>query len=202
MKFSVVVPVYNADAYLKQCIDSVLMQTFTDFELILADDASPDQSCKIIEEYDDPRIVFKKNTTGTPYGIGKNRNRAMRMAKGEYLLFLDCDDYFLDDNAFAYLNEWCDGTDIVIFDFVWGIYGPMKINLTQLQGYPAVWYKAWRREIVEDISFADVKLGEDIPFDQEARAAAKTMALHQVPLLYYNNPREGSVMDKHKKGIL
>ena len=82
MKFSVVVPVYNADAYLKQCIDSVLMQTFTDFELILADDASPDQSCKIIEEYDDPRIVFKKNTTGTPYGIGKNRNRAMRMEIG------------------------------------------------------------------------------------------------------------------------
>ena len=91
---SVIVPVYNAEKYLRRCIDSVLAQTYTDFELLLIDDGSKDQSGEICDEYaikdNRVRVVHKDNT-----GVSDTRNRGMDMAQGDYLMFLDADDFWI-----------------------------------------------------------------------------------------------------------
>ena len=93
MKISIIMPVYNVERYLRQCLDSVLSQTVRDFELIAVDDGSMDSSPTILSEYaqKDPRIYVVKTTHSN---AGKCRNVGMSYAKGEYLAFLDADDIF------------------------------------------------------------------------------------------------------------
>ena len=92
MKISVIVPVYNTEKYLNKCIDSILSQTFTDFELLLVDDGSTDNSGIICDEYarKDKRVkVFHKENGG----VSRARNLGIDNAHGEYLSFIDSDDY-------------------------------------------------------------------------------------------------------------
>ena len=89
---SVIVPVYKVEQYLHQCIDSILAQTFTDFELILIDDGSPDNCGAICDEYakQDARITVIHQENG---GLSAARNAGIDIAKGEYLTFIDSDDW-------------------------------------------------------------------------------------------------------------
>ncbi len=91
-KISVVMPVYDAEAYLQEAIESVLNQTFNDFEFIIVDDASTDNSYKIIEEYSkkDERIVVLKNEKNS--GIAETRTKGTKYAKGKYIAVADADD--------------------------------------------------------------------------------------------------------------
>ena len=93
-EISVVVPVYKVEPYLRQCVDSVLVQTFADFELILVDDGSPDNCGAICDEYavrdSRIRVIHQENA-----GQGKARNVGMDQAVGKYIIFLDSDDYWL-----------------------------------------------------------------------------------------------------------
>ena len=104
MKFSIIIPVYKVEKYLQECVDSVLSQTFTDYEIILVDDGSPDNCPKICDEYakTDERIkvIHQKNS-----GQACARNAAIKMASGEYILCLDSDDYYADTNV---LESVCD----------------------------------------------------------------------------------------------
>ena len=98
-KISVIVPVYNVEKYLPRCIDSILSQTFKDFELLLIDDGSPDNSGKICDDYKrkDVRVrVFHKENGG----VSSARNLGLDNAKGEWITFSDSDDS-LEPNAFA-----------------------------------------------------------------------------------------------------
>lgn len=90
MLVSVVLPAYNAELYLKEAIDSVLAQTFTDFELIILNDGSTDQTESIILSYDDPRIVYVKNEQNL--GLIGTLNKGMALAKGKYIARMDADD--------------------------------------------------------------------------------------------------------------
>lgn len=89
---SIIVPVYKVEKYLRRCVDSILAQTFTDFELILVDDGSPDNCPTICDEYakkdDRIRAIHKKNG-----GVSSARNTGMEVAQGKYFLFCDSDDY-------------------------------------------------------------------------------------------------------------
>lgn len=89
---SVIVPVYNVEPYLRQCIDSILAQTYTNFELILVDDGSPDNCGAICDEYatKDSRIAVIHQENG---GLSAARNAAMKIMRGEYVAFVDSDDY-------------------------------------------------------------------------------------------------------------
>lgn len=91
-KISVIVPVYNVEKYLPQCLDSILAQTFTDFELILVNDGSKDRSGNICDEYaqKDSRIVVIHKENG---GASSARNSGLDIAKGEWISFIDSDDY-------------------------------------------------------------------------------------------------------------
>lgn len=95
-KISIIVPVYNDEKYVGRCINSILAQTFTDFELLLIDDGSKDTSGKICDEYAnrDRRIkVFHKENGG----VSTARNAGIKNSNGEWIIFLDSDDYFLPE---------------------------------------------------------------------------------------------------------
>ena len=89
---SVIVPVYNVEEYLTQCIESIINQTYTNLEIILVDDGSTDQSGKICDEYaikdDRIQVIHKENR-----GVGSARNVGLDTSKGEYVSFVDSDDY-------------------------------------------------------------------------------------------------------------
>ena len=92
-KVSVVMPVYNGEHYVREAIDSVLNQTFKDFELIVINDGSTDGSAQVIESYRDSRIIFLCNSENT--GLANVRNKGLDVASGEYIAWLDCDDISL-----------------------------------------------------------------------------------------------------------
>ena len=90
---SIIVPVYNVEAYLQRCVDSILAQTFTDFELILVDDGSTDSSPAICDTYAarDARVIVIHKKNG---GVSSARNEALDIIQGEYVAFCDSDDYW------------------------------------------------------------------------------------------------------------
>lgn len=115
-RLSVIVPVYNAEKYINKCLDTILSQTFKDFELILVDDGSPDKCGDICEKYAklDNRIkVFHKKNGG----VSSARNLGLSEARGEYIAFIDPDDY-IDSNMFEDTIEYLQNNDgdIVCFE--------------------------------------------------------------------------------------
>lgn len=111
---SIIVPIYNSEQYLPQCLDSILSQTYTDFELLLVDDGSKDQSGSICDEYamKDPRIrVFHKENGG----VSAARNLALQEARGKYICFCDSDDEMRDCYLQTLLSiEEKTGADMVV----------------------------------------------------------------------------------------
>lgn len=90
--FSIIIPIYNVEPYLKRCVDSVLAQTYTNYEIILVDDGSPDNCGQICDEYasqyDNITVVHQENK-----GLSAARNVGMDLAQGEYIIFIDSDDW-------------------------------------------------------------------------------------------------------------
>ncbi len=101
-KISVVVPVYKVESYLRRCVDSILAQTFKDFELILIDDACPDGSGAICDEYvkKDERVHVIHKING---GVSSARNAGIDVARGEWLCFVDSDDR-VNDNYISFFG--------------------------------------------------------------------------------------------------
>ncbi|MBO4712065.1 glycosyltransferase family 2 protein [bacterium] len=103
-KISIIIPVYNVEKYLRECLDSCVNQTLEDIEIICVDDASPDNSIKILEEYQakDPRIKIFRHETNK--NLGAARNTGLANATGEYIWFIDSDDY-IDSKACQILYD-------------------------------------------------------------------------------------------------
>lgn len=115
IKVSVIVPVYNAQDYLEQCIVSILAQTLQEIEVICVDDSSTDRSLEILKKYEKEdsrvRVLTQPNS-----GAGAARNRGLSQASGEYLSFLDADDFFEPDMLeLAYAKAKEDRADMVVF---------------------------------------------------------------------------------------
>lgn len=116
MKISIVIPVYKVEPYLRQCIDSVLAQSFKDYEIILVDDGSPDACPGICDDYAsaDRRVKVVHKANG---GLSDARNSGLDKALGDYIIFLDSDDWWDDSCFLEKLNRVIETTcaDIVIF---------------------------------------------------------------------------------------
>lgn len=112
-ELSIIVPIYNGEEYLEKCIDSILTQSYKDFELILVDDGSTDSSLSVCNQYAeaDSRVVVYHKENG---GLVAARKSGLSLAKGEYIGFVDCDDY-IDDDMYENLMFVAekDGADIV-----------------------------------------------------------------------------------------
>ena len=116
MKISVILPVFNGEKFIKKAIESVLNQSLPDFELIIVNDGSTDNTLDIIESFDDERITVISQSNQGP---GASRNRALEIVSGEYLMFLDSDDWFCDDALkIAYDEAKTNDTDISIFQII------------------------------------------------------------------------------------
>ena len=102
MMFSIIVPIYNTEKYLDKCIQSVINQTYDDYELIMIDDCSTDSSFEIACKYSQNNIKIIKNKNNS--GLSITRNAGIREASGEYIFFLDSDDY-IDKNALSDLSD-------------------------------------------------------------------------------------------------
>jgi glycosyltransferase involved in cell wall biosynthesis len=115
VKISIITPVYNGEKYLRQAINSVLAQSFEDWELIVIDDGSIDSTPKILDSYDDPRISRIRQGNA---GESMARNAGLELAKGEYIAFLDADDQYFP-NAIRDLSSFLDHypkLDVVLSD--------------------------------------------------------------------------------------
>lgn len=116
--FSVIIPIYNVEAYLHQCVESVLTQTFENIEVILVDDGSPDNCPAICDEFaqKDSRVKVIHKQNG---GLSDARNCGIRAATGKYLLFLDSDDYWGDPEALETIHrrigQYGESADVVMF---------------------------------------------------------------------------------------
>lgn len=120
MHISIIVPVYNVEKYLRRCVDSILMQTYSDWELVLVDDGSPDRCPQICDEYasTDKRIKVIHKENG---GLSDARNCGLKVATGEYVLFVDSDD-FIHHDMLKDMAAWCikEDVDIVQCSYIRG----------------------------------------------------------------------------------
>lgn len=116
MKLSIIVPVYKVRRYLQRCIESILQQTYTDYELILVDDGSPDNCGAICDRYaqecDKVRVIHKKNG-----GLSSARNAGIAVARGEYITFVDSDDAVASGTYYYNMHILLSNPDIDILEF-------------------------------------------------------------------------------------
>ena len=205
---SIIVPVYNAEKTIGRCIQSILNQEYTDFELILINDGSKDDSGNICDEYaaKDTRIkvVHKENS-----GVSDSRNMALDMAQGTYLQFLDADDW-ITPNATRTFVEAAEASnaDMVISNFYRvvdkrvsqkgsideeGLMTRTEFAAEMMENpadfyYGVLWNKFYRREIVEKYELrmnADISWCEDFMFNLEYIRHAERFYVIQLPLYYY-----------------
>lgn len=214
MKISVIVPVYNAETFLCKCIDSILAQSFLDFELLLINDGSTDSSGKICDEYSrkDERIrVFHKENKG----ISATREFGINHAKGEYIQFVDSDDW-IDKNMFLEMFSEAERTkaDIVGCNF-FEVYSQEKHPVQtfykdKYQFFKAVlsnnwgvlWKILFKRKLFLDnnIHFPKgINGGEDYYVVTNLLFYAKNVSCVNKAFYYYNRCNSSSLITKQKK---
>ena len=229
-KVSIIVPVYNVERYLRQCLDSVRAQTLSDFEAILVDDGSTDGSGLIAQEYAARdsrfRVISQENA-----GLSAARNAGLDSAAGEYVAFLDSDDW-IEPDMMAKTVAAADrtGAQIVIFDY-WlyhdttgklGTYRDQEIyarldgtaftleERPEMAQFIGVWDRIFRRDFIEEHGFRYPvgRIYEDVTFCVETEVAAKRIALLADHLYYYRRDVATSITGgeatstKHKDDFL
>lgn len=205
---SIIVPVYNAEKTIGRCIESILNQEYTDFELLLCDDGSTDSSGSICDEYakKDQRIqaIHKENS-----GVSDTRNAGIKLATGTFIQFLDSDDWITVDATKLLVRTMKEkNCDLVISDFyrVVGEHISQKgdIDTEEVMSterfakfmmenpadfyYGVLWNKLYKREIIEAYEiYMDETLNwcEDFLFNLEYLLHCKNIAALQVPIYYY-----------------
>ena len=209
---SIIVPVYKVEKYLKRCIDSVLEQTFCDFELILVDDGSPDQCGRICETYaeKDGRIIALHRKNG---GLSAARNTGLDWmfanSKSSYVTFIDSDDWihpqYLEtllgtiekNNAgvsvagFQRMDEYQDDTIDKLDRFPEEVMGAEDFFLNHEWNFNYAWGKLYRREYFRHVRYPEGKNFEDTFTTYKVLFAGKTVAFIDFPLYYYFYNIEG-----------
>jgi glycosyltransferase involved in cell wall biosynthesis len=204
VKISVIVNMFNTEKYLRRCLDSILSQTFTDFELILVDDCSTDGSPEICEEYakKDGRIKVIHNERNI--GCPQARKAGLDVACGDYILFADSDDW-LENNMLElmYNKAASDDLDLVYcgiyrntdneeyelkFPFLYNKIEIIKELATWKNFPPAVWNKLVKHEILKKVIFPTFNVGEDVQISiQTIHYASKIGYIKNLLYHYYNN---------------
>lgn len=214
MIFSVIVPIYKVEKYLRRCIDSVLVQSFDDFELILVDDGSPDNCPEICDEYEkiDPRIKVIHKENG---GLVSARQAGIIASEGDYVFNLDGDDAMTGDalqSAYEVIGDT--GADIVSFSYKYyengemgetvddladeGFYNKKDIekyifpkllsdkNMTHM--FYFLWGKAIKRSLIYEHQLnvnTDISLGEDLSCIVPCYLQAQSVYMSRKPVYLY-----------------
>jgi glycosyltransferase involved in cell wall biosynthesis len=219
---SVIVPIFRIEKYLPECIDSLLNQSFSDFELILVDDGSPDNCPKICDDYSktDERIKVIHKVNG---GLLSARKAGLRIAKGKYISYVDGDDwvdkFYLDTlYKLAEANEAdlvvtghfreFDGKIETIKPKTAGVYYEDELKSTVVPNAiyngdfcehgisTYVWNKLFKKELLLDILFDvpnEIIMGEDAAITYSYLSIAKRLVISRIPLYYYRQRHDSIV---------
>lgn len=201
---SVVVPIYNVQEYLRQCVDSIIGQTYNKLQIILVDDGSPDECGKIIDEYSerDPRIICIHKPNG---GLSSARNAGKAAATGEYIAFIDSDDYIDSRFIEILLKDVLDNAaDISMCYFDSFINEAAVVNVTTVEkpeiyssqeavrqmyrsdsfGWNA-WNKLYRTELFRDVEYPEGVICEDKATTYKLLLEADKVTYRDLPLYHY-----------------
>lgn len=227
-KVSVIVPVYNAQEYLKRCVDSILQQTYKDIEVILVDDGSTDQSAEICKEYEiqntHVRYIYQENA-GPDYA----RKNGVQESTGDYLTFVDADDYVDSDMIHRLYQELTERECDMVCSQVKRVDDNGRIwDITQVSEEGALcetiqdsmrqffvtryisgsyYAKLYRRELLQDYDFVkDSLIGEDITAVLQALQKAKKVFIMPDAFYYYywngNSISHSGYTDRHYVSLL
>ena len=191
MRLSIIVPVYNAEKYLRTCLDSLVKQEMTDYEIILVNDGSTDGSPEIIEEYRKAWPDLIRVMTVENGGQARARNLALKEASGEYIGFTDSDDAAHAD-MFSKLCSAAEqeDADIAVCD-CWRvqpegrIYQPARTEEKSISASGPVWNKIFRRESIGNIRFPEGRWYEDLAFSAKLLAKADKIIFIEEALYDY-----------------
>lgn len=216
-KISIIIPVYNKEKYLDKCLQSLLSQSFKDYEAICVDDGSTDYSLTILNEYANDHDNFKVFSK-TNEGPGSARNYGLKKASGEYVLFLDADDYLTEDtleNLYhtAHIND----SDLVLFnatehykdktnDRIYHIHMNENTNLENftfdynnninlvMNGYHITCTKLHRLDFIKEhnLKFSNSGEFEDVLFHIKSMIYAKHISYNPKKFYQYNRKDENS----------
>ena len=208
---SVIVPVYKVEPWLGECVDSILGQTFRDFELILVDDGSPDNCPAICDEYaradSRVRVIHKENG-----GLSSARNAGLDMARGEYISFVDSDDWIHPEMLETMVSKlrqtdsdmaicgvesvYTDGASPVAHPLTDAVLSQEEMvdNLaTQAWYYIVAWNKVYRRKIFETLRYPEGYIHEDAAVIHRVIGACWRFVLIETPFYFYRQT-SGSIM--------
>ncbi len=221
--FSIILPIFNAEKYIRQCVDSISNQSYKNFELILVDDGSPDHCPAICDDYaqKDQRIkvIHKENQ-----GVSLARQTAVAVACGDYIVCVDADDWLADDylEQFANVIKLYDA-DIVCCGAIWrfagkdeehhipfecGFYNKAKMEQKIFPALieasngryfpPSLWAKAFRRKLYEDHQLKNCKvdIGEDNACVKPCIYYAESMVLLKECLYFYRQNEESATKSR------
>lgn len=211
---SVLIPVYNAEKYLEQCLSSLSAQTFTDFEIICLDDGSRDSSAKVVRAVmrGEPRLRFIEQTN---VGVAAARNRLLSEARGKYVAFVDADDWAEPEYLQAlYETAEKENADITKcffkeFDTNMGVFQAARCAsyfYKQPENSPAerflcgyydsvVWGKLWRLDFLRThkLTFLNGQVAEDLAFVTQGFCLARKIALVKRDLYIYRKGVAGAI---------
>ena len=198
---SIIIPVYNVERFLKRCLDSVINQTFTDIEIILVDDGSPDDSPKICDSYalSDSRIKVVHKNNG---GLSSARNAGLDICLGEYVFFMDSDDWLANNNVLEFFYKCAQENNA---DFVYAkLNSATEKTITPYRSidkysdeylyflsnpyYFSAWNKLYKTELFKTIRFENGRINEDVDIIPLICMSAKKIALlDKYTYNYYTN---------------
>lgn len=204
MKLSIIIPVYRVEATLDRCVGSVLSQSFSDFEVILVDDGSPDRCPELCDLWaaKDSRISVIHRENG---GLSAARNSGIEQARGEFLTFIDSDDY-LGEGTLEVLMPLAEETDLLEYP-AWLFYGsPDQKQLTlphrtyananeywlQSRAYlhAYAWNKIYRRHLFDQVRYPEGKVYEDVyVLPKLLRQSPRIMTTDRGRYYYCDNPQ-------------
>lgn len=210
---SIIIPIYNAEKYIKRCVSSVIDQSYNKLEILLVNDGSTDNSLNICEAFatKDNRIKVISQDNG---GVSKARNTGLRLAKGEYVMFLDSDDYMLPDMCKTMLDVlYSKQADCVICGIQepeGGLWCPLRnIDYSTLEDLKRdfiyqlntellspCWNKIFKRQLITNLFNEEISFGEDLIFDLEYLNNCSRLSFITTPLVYHEKQVAGSLVTK------
>lgn len=223
IKVSVIIPVYNVEEFLRQCLASVASQTLSDIEIICVNDCSSDNSQVILDEYAAENENFILLMHDKNRGLSAARNTGLEVSTGQYVFFLDSDDLLARDNALEilYRAACADAADEVIGGVLkwhehtgekyldWHknyltkeIHGEQLSNLPQLRCNVVAWNKLIKKSLLDENSIQfneNIRKHEDNPFSCMVHVLTKKISIIPVTTYLYRQARSGSIMNKKKK---
>lgn len=197
MKYSIIVPVHNSAGFVTKCLESIRMQTVTDYELIVVCDRCQDNTEEVVRPYADKVLVTDYGNDGPP------RQAGIDIAQGDWILFLDDDDYWLHEYVLDLIDKAiADDIDVLCFGFIFkgqGYAPPIRKYKGHEIFWPSVWNKCYRRDFIADtpLRYVEVKGTQAPDIDWTNRLLNKDFRIGVLdqPLYYYNFMRKGSQTD-------